>query len=181
MRVIVVGLVLAISLASPVLAGEMSESELVSRTTLDPTELERRTAAIEAMSVDEQAAALEARARDLTNIYYQRGHGVFVEYTAADGRLFMWYRGNKTVVQGEWGVRTRNGHPEICFHYRGAVHGVTGEFEPTECINRVDALVNSARLDSHPGDPFGLASGKLPYSKPALDLPDWPKESETAH
>src|SRR5688500_2778608 len=40
-----------------------------------------------------------------TKLVYQLGHGVYVEYTAPDGQLRMWYPGNEKVVKGGWGVR----------------------------------------------------------------------------
>ncbi len=114
-----------------------------------------------------------ASVSDRTIVYYQPGHGVFIEFTSADGRLFMWYPRNSRVVNGTWGLRDFDG-PKLCYKYLNSVHGVTGEYEPTECIPPSQKLVAEFVLDSRSGDPFGLAKGTLPYRKTPFDIPDWP-------
>ncbi len=154
-------------------AHEITESELIARTTLAPAELERREAAVAALTPAQQGEAMVAAVRDRTIVYYQPGHGVYVEYTSAEGRVFMWYPRNRRVVYGTWGLRDFGG-PKLCYKYLDSVNGVTGEYEQDECIPPRQKLVAAEMLDSRPGDPFGLASGKLPYPKAKFDLPDWP-------
>ena len=160
---------------SAVAAREVSEAELVQRTTLDRAEQARREQAVTAMTAEAQGAAMVAAVQNRTIAYYQPGHGIYVEYTSGDGRVFMWYPRNKGVVLGTWGLRDFGG-PKLCYHYLNSYHCVTGEYEPTECIPPEQALVREDVLDSQPGDPFGLAGSKLPYSKSKLDVPDWPSE-----
>jgi hypothetical protein len=159
------------------LAEKVSEKELIARTTLDSAELARREAAIAAMTPEQQGESMTALVNDRTIIYYQQGHGVYVEYTAADGRLFMWYPRNGGVVRGTWGLRAMSG-PKLCYQYRNSVHGVTGEYEPNECIPPEQKLVGASVLDSRSGDPFGLAQGTIPYPKSPRDVPDWPTSAE---
>ena len=154
-------------------AEKVSEKELIARTALDPVARSQRLEEIAAMSPQQQADAMIAAVTDRTIIYYQRGHGVYVEYTSADGRLFMWYPRNGGVVRGTWGLRDIDG-PVLCYQYRNAVHGVTGEYEPNECIPPDQKLLGEAMLDSRSGDPFGLAKGVIPYPKGPRDIPAWP-------
>jgi hypothetical protein len=126
-------------------AEKVSEKELIARTALDPVVRSQRLAEIAAMSPQQQA----------------------------DGRLFMWYPRNGSVVRGTWALRDMDG-PEVCDQYRNAVHGVTGEYEPNECISPQQKLLGEAVLDSRNGDPFGLARGVIPYPKAPRDIPAWP-------
>lgn len=147
---------------------EIAENADFRRVELEPkvrrwTDEEMRTALIDAV-------------KNQTKIIYQDGHGVYIEYTAPDGRLFMWYPGNNKVVYGEWGVQKVKNKPLMCFKYFNSYHGVTGEFEPEECINQMQILSQSSVLDLWEGDAFNLASGKLPYKKSKTDIPDWPTD-----
>jgi hypothetical protein len=160
--------------SAPATARELPEAELIARTTLEPAVLAGREAAVEAMTPAQQGEAMIAAVNDRTVIYYQYGHGVFAEYTSADGKVFMWYPRNKRVVYGTWGLRDFGG-PKLCYQYRNATNPVTGEYEGDECIPPRQKLVAAELLDSRPGDPFGLAAGKLPYSKSKFDVPEWPE------
>jgi hypothetical protein len=173
-----IGIIVATAVlsAAPANAKDVSEAELIAQTTLEPAELSRREAAVAEMSPEQLKAAMVAAVNDRTIIYYQRGHGVFAEYTAPDGKVYMWYPRNKRVVLGAWGLRDFDG-PKLCYKYFDAYNGVTGEFESTECIPPEQKLIGAEILDSRPGDPFGLSKGSLPYAKSKLDLPDWPAPS----
>ena len=159
--------------AQPATAKDIPEAELIARTTLEPEEEVRRAVAVSFMSDEQVNAAMIAAVNDRTIIYYQRGHGVFAEYTAPDGKVYMWYPRNKRVVLGAWGLRDFDG-PKLCYKYFDAYNGVTGEFESTECIPPEQKLIGAEILDSRAGDPFGLSKGSLPYAKSKLDVPDWP-------
>ena len=154
-------------------AEKASEKELIARTTLDPAIRAERLAEVAAMTPDQQAEAMSAAVNNRTIIYYQQGHGVYVEYTSADGYLFMWYPRNGGVVRGTWGLQSFSG-PRLCYQYRNSVHGVTGEYEPNECIPPEQKLVGESVLDSRSGDPFGLSKGMIPYPKSPRDVPAWP-------
>ena len=106
-----------------------------------------------------------------TRLIYQLGHGVYAEYTGADGQLRMWYPRNKNVVKGSWGVRELRGKMRACFHYREAVNPVTEEYEPTECVPAEQTLSGAEVLQSWDGDVFGLMGDRIPYPKDVMDLP----------
>jgi hypothetical protein len=42
---------------------------------------------------------------------------VFVEHSAPDGKLRMWYPNNRGVVKGSWGVSTVKKKLHACFSY----------------------------------------------------------------
>ena len=165
---------IALAPATGALAREASPAELIARVTMPPAEREARLQAIAAMDPQQQGAAMVEAVRDRTITYFQPGHGVFVEFTRADGRLFMWYPRNKSVVHGTWGLRDFNG-PKLCYKYLASAHGVTGEYEPTECIEPEQKLLEEFVLDSREGDPLGLSAGQIPYRKSSLDVPDMPQ------
>ena len=115
---------------------------------------------------------------DVTAIVKQTGHGVYVEYTSPDGGLFMWYPGNSGAVVGTWGISDQFSPPRACFKYYSAYHGVTGEYEPNECVSAVQTLSEAYVLDKRPGDVFELSTKGIPYSKSAGNLPPWPEDWE---
>ena len=126
------------------------------------------------LSSEELSAALTANLADVTKIIYQDGYGVYVEYSAADGRDRMWFPGNVGVVRGVWGVREMHGAPRACFHYFNSRNAVTGEFESTECIAPEQTLGGGDVIDQRPGDVFNLLSDRIPYRKDANSIPAWP-------
>jgi hypothetical protein len=129
---------------------------------------------IAGLSKAELSAALTANLSDVTKIIYQDGYGVYVEYSAADGRDRMWFPGNVGVVKGVWGVREMGGGPRACFHYFNSRNAVTGEFESTECVPPEQTLGNGDVIDQRPGDAFNLLSDHIPYRKAPLSVPAWP-------
>lgn len=131
-------------------------------------EARRRIAGLSPAQVE---AALRDELANRTAIVYQAGHGVFVEYTAADGQLRMWYPRNRDVVTGRWGVRAIKGKLRACFKYLDSRNPLTGEFEPNECVRPEQTLGRSGLVRHYQGDVFRLMSGKIPYSKEALTLP----------
>lgn len=133
-------------------------------------------AALREMSHEEVSARLLAELSDITTIVKQTGHGIYVEYTSPDGRLYMWYPGNFATVGGTWGILESYSPPRACFKYYGAYHGVTGEFEPNECVPAAQTLSNAFVVDKRQGDAFGLSTGGIPYQKSAGNLPPWPEE-----
>lgn len=129
---------------------------------------------VAAMTDEEVGEALADALTDLTSIVHQQGHGIYVEYTAPDGLLFQWYPQNASLVRGTWGISRGSSPPRACFRYQGSYHGVTGEFEPNECVPAVQVLSDAFVLDERKGDPFGLSTKGIPYMKSADDLPRWP-------
>ena len=106
-----------------------------------------------------------------SKLLYQIGHGGYVEYTAADGNLRMWYPKNQNVVKGSWGIREMRGNMRACFHYSNAVNPVTQVFEPTECVPAEQTLSGGDVIQSWDGDVFRLMEDKIPYPKGVMDIP----------
>ncbi|MEM7084517.1 MAG: hypothetical protein AAF465_17495 [Pseudomonadota bacterium] len=125
---------------------------------------------------EEITVRLNQALNDVTTIVKQTGHGIYVEYTAPDGRLFMWYPNNFGVVAGTWGISDEFSPPRACFKYFNAAHGVTGEYEPNECVPTEQILGEAYVIDKRDGDVFELSSKGIPYSKSAGNLPPWPED-----
>jgi hypothetical protein len=106
-----------------------------------------------------------------TKLIYQLGHGVYVEYTAPNGSLRMWYPKNVKVVKGSWGLREVRGKTRACFHYADAVNPVTHVYEPTECVAPEQTLSGAEVLQSWDGDVFRLMDDRIPYPKDVMDMP----------
>lgn len=130
------------------------------------------------MNDDEVRQRLQNALSDVTAIIKQTGHGIYVEYTAPDGRLLMWYPGNGGTVVGTWGISDDFSPPRACFRYFGAYHGVTGEFEPNECVSPEQTVSGAYVVDRRSGDVFELRTKGIPYTKSAGNLPPWPEEWE---
>jgi len=135
------------------------------------------------MSREDISVSLREHLENRTFIVVQRGHGVYVEYTAPDGRVYLWYPRNGGVVRGYWGLQGYN-HPilgrevdQVCFSYRGAVNPVTGVYNPNECIRTEDTLGDVSTIDSRSGDPFGLSEGRIPWILNGTYVPAWPGET----
>lgn len=169
-------LVLGACASSPPVMMDMPDEEA---TALEGQALARRMNAmtkIEAMTDEEVSAALVAELSDRTSIVRQTGHGIYVEYTAPDGRLFMWYPQNTSVVTGTWGVLETQSPPEACFKYKDSSHPLTGEFEPEECVPADQIIGRAYVVDSRQGDAFELRTKGIPYAKTAENLPVWPAD-----
>jgi hypothetical protein len=111
------------------------------------------------------------------------GHGVQVVYTTGNGRSYLWYPGNQTVLAGRWRiveqmatVRTATNAYEfpqtkVCFDYGNnsynPVTGKTGE----ECQHAAFMMMFSGR--SVAGDKFGLSRRKaVPFVLKPTDTID---------
>lgn len=130
---------------------------------------------VASLSDDEIRERLRDTLSDVTAIVKQTGHGIYVEYTDLEGRLFMWYPGNAGVVRGRWGISEQFSPPRACFKYFSAYHGVTGEFEPNECVSVEQTIGGAYVIDKRKGDAFGLSKG-IPYMKSSGNLPPWPED-----
>lgn len=93
-------------------------------------------------------------------------HGTQVEYLAADGRTYLWYPGNRVVLNGAWRyapIRAAAATlPGICFRYGAETFnpstGVTGgrwECEPL-------AIYRRGIVEAAPGDIFDLGRRASP-------------------
>lgn len=96
-----------------------------------------------------------------TIVYYDDSHGIQVEYYRSNGRSHLWYPGNDRVLPGQW--RLRSDVNEICFkHPSYAYNPVTKKrLGPWDC-KKLGRVKNGIRSICS-GDPFRLASGKIPF------------------
>lgn len=140
---------------------------------LDPRVIEAHDR-VEALGDDELVALLTATLTDRTRIFRQRSHGVYAEYTKADGSVWQWYRDRTTAIRGTWGVMRHAPRPQVCFRYREPPPGTVVEYVPEECIDAWQIIAPTDMVDERPGDPFRLATGDVPYTKSSDDVPGWP-------
>lgn len=117
------------------------------------------------------AAVSSASAASLANKTqqsYSPGHGMQIEYLAADGASWLWYPGNTRVLAGQWKAEGA----DICFRYgKNSYNPVTrqrgGDWECAPL-----KVYNSTLVTSTKGDIFGLAGRKkVPFDLPAKLLP----------
>ena len=157
--------------ASSKILGE-TEAQAIALAAIDKQYEMRRT--IKDWPEQQLAAELAKAVSGKTKLIFQAGHGVYVEYTAPDGNLRMWYPRNVKVVKGSWGVRKVRGKTRACFRYANAVNPVTQVFEPTECVSAEQTLSAGEVLQSWDGDVFRLMEDRIPYPKAAMDMPSPP-------
>lgn len=178
MKAVVVAIILGLgpiaALAKDASPRVLTKEDANKMASLGGTKEKAARATLKTLSKQQLSAALSEKLSDVTAIVYQRGYGVYIEYTAADGRDRMWFPGNTGVVSGIWGVREIRNGPRACFHYFNSVDAVTGEFESTECIAPVKTLSESDVIDRRSGDVFNLLSGRIPYRKDMFSIPAWP-------
>jgi len=169
---------LAACASDPRNANQMAFEDAVNFDKRADAKLAQARSAIAGMSVDEIRKAQIEALSDVTAIIKQTGHGIYVEYTAPDGVVYMWYPGNGGTVVGKWGISDAFSPPRACFKYFAAYHGVTGEFEPNECVSAAQTLSGAYVIDKRKGDVFGLATNRIPYVKSAGNLPAWPEDAK---
>jgi hypothetical protein len=119
---------------------------------------------------DPDAPRTEASVRtiyaDRTMIPYDVFHGTQIEYHRADGRSFLWYPGNARAVPANWRVQLdRNGH-DICWQYPSRSYNpITGQTGGRwECDSDRSYFRGLSQIVV--GDPFGLATGAVPFRLP---------------
>ncbi len=103
-----------------------------------------------------------------TRMSFMQGHGTQVTFTAPDGKVFLWYPGNRVVLSGQWEVRSRvpestpTIYAEICFRYGANTYNpVTGAAGNTWKCMSADWLANLT-TDSADGDLFNLRQRPVP-------------------
>lgn len=93
------------------------------------------------------------------------GHGTQVEYHSPDGKVFLWYPGNQHPVQGRWKVEDRqSGKPLLCYQYGVKTYNpvLRQRGGAWRCERQNWVYLGTAFA----GDPFHLASGRLPFVIP---------------
>jgi hypothetical protein len=111
------------------------------------------------------AAQIRSAYAGKTRMTYSSQHGTQVEYVAPDGRNFLWYPGNRTVVPGRWKVDADADDPDetsLCQLYPSSSYNpATQTFGGSwECEDARRAL--SRTRETLIGDPFGLARRRAP-------------------
>ncbi|MDR3376802.1 MAG: hypothetical protein P4L98_24040 [Ancalomicrobiaceae bacterium] len=105
---------------------------------------------------------------------YTAGHGNQIEYASADGRVHLWYPGNRIILTGHWKTEFRPisvprlqiacNKPllQLCFAYgENTYNPVTGQHgSGWECAPF--AHFAAEHTDVVPGDPLGLATMAAP-------------------
>ena len=93
-------------------------------------------------------------------------HGTQIEYLGRNGLASLWYPGNFGAVPSRWTTRLDGGVTKVCFKYpTRSYNPVTGEGGGYwECRPAVEYLYLSDEIRS--GDPFRLASGRVPFILP---------------
>ena len=107
--------------------------------------------------------ALNAFLSNTTVRSYDQRHGTQLEFLMADGRTYLWYPGNKTLLSGYWQIKSTFDGPDMCFRYEEDTYNpVTqrrgGGWECGDAslyLLKVDEVVD--------GDPMRLSSGRLPF------------------
>ena len=135
----------------------------------------RAPAAIErarTLKPDALETALRNALTDRTRMIYREGQGVTVEYAAPDGRLYLWYPGSAHSAAGTWGVqRFKKKLVNACFRYQPA-EAAPRPFEAGDCVPAEQTLGAADVVREWRGDVFGLGSGRVPYVKSAMGLPE---------
>ncbi|MEP6067586.1 MAG: hypothetical protein ABJ246_17225 [Paracoccaceae bacterium] len=95
-------------------------------------------------------------------------HGTQIEYHKPNGRSFLWYPGNLGVVPANWEVRSHLGSShEICWQYpTSSRNGITGVSSKGRWQCSPSISFYSSVEEVLEGDPFNLASGRVPYRLP---------------
>lgn len=110
---------------------------------------------------------------DRTWLSYDRGHGFQVNYLGSNGQAWLWYPGNTAAVPEIWRVR-EDGAAVCWLHPTNSWNPVTKQRGGKESCMAIPTM-RKITVASLPGDPFDLASGKVPYP---LDRCTAPKEFE---
>lgn len=116
-----------------------------------------------------QADSLKARYAGATSVSYSEAHGTQVEYTAKDGRAYLWYPGNKSILRGSWRIQTTpEGFGRMCFKYgRNTFNPVTNQGGGVWSCTLASSFLSVER-EYRPGDPLGLAQqAAVPFVLPS--------------
>ena len=91
------------------------------------------------------------------------GPGTQVELLAEDGWSYLWYPGNRVIVRGQWTLHHWYREYAICFRYGAAVlkPKTKDPWDSFDCTLLTEYAPTVA--ETRQGDPFDLASGRLPF------------------
>lgn len=104
---------------------------------------------------------VNAMYRNQTNRYVHPDDGAQVEFTAADGSLYLWHPRNAQILRGQWRV---DGGTHLCFDYTRATGGFlnAGHSSGWEC--RPISVPASIVQETLPGDVLNLVqTNNVPF------------------
>lgn len=124
-----------------------------------------------ALNVDARPVTVEGYPRPgRTYLSFDRGHGFQVNFLDADGRAWLWYPGNRAGVPERW--RVDPARDAICWtHPNNTYNPVTKTSGGQEVCQALD-LSRSTLVAALLGDPFDLATGKVPYRLDRCAVPE---------
>lgn len=142
---------------------------------MDPPPLPQNTACVTTKETDPFMPRPDFTYATLTG-----AHGVQIEYFSSDGRVFLWYPGNRGVVTGLYrviGHAVPGGTPRpdqirfMEFNYQAnSYNPVTGEAGGKWELARLSEL-RERTVSYAKGDIFDLSSGAVPYRRDKYDMP----------
>ncbi len=131
-------------------------------------------------SAENAPGPFRQRAAGNTYLAYTKSHGPQVYYLSPDGKVHLWYPGNRRAVQGRWIVEPLDRNAAIgviCFTYQNARNPVSGYSGGRSCETAPRFFAGNREAAA--GDPFGLATGRIPFvlGKKPTSLADLARQS----
>lgn len=129
------------------------------------------------ISLEDSTKFTEAQARaalsDKTHLSLSAAHGPQIEYSSADGRVYLWYPGNNVILPGTWEVksakytkRTTRGDQVTefagslamnCYRYGSNTYNPVTRSRGSRPECEVASKANAANVEVADGDIFGLS------------------------
>lgn len=111
-------------------------------------------------------AASAQTVNNRTILFHELNHGTQIAHLAANGRVFLWYPGNRGVVSGRWRTEGRGAGRRMCFLYGSQSRNpVTGRRGGSWRCNPFGHFWRGVK-HSCAGDAFSLSSGRVPFVLP---------------
>lgn len=100
---------------------------------------------------------------NMTYLSFSQGHGYQVNFIAPGGQAWLWYPGNVRGVPEEYKRDRVNGVDALCWrHPKQSFNPVTGQSGGRFACQSL-VLSRKTIVAALPGDPFNLATGRVPY------------------
>lgn len=122
-------------------------------------------------AINNSAALLQAYLTGTTVKSYSDpntgGHGTQLEYHSPDGKSYLWYPGNKTIVTARWRVQAdTDNKPELCYLYGPTSYNPVLKTRGGTWECQSLTFPNIGVGEGVQGDPFNLSSRKVPFIIP---------------
>lgn len=98
-----------------------------------------------------------------TYLSFSGAHGFQVTYLAAGGASHLWYPGNQQALKGAYKRDTIGGRDAMCWRYGAQTYNPVTKQGGGKFACQSMELTRKTVVAQLRGDPFGLATGKLPY------------------